>query len=307
MTPGSGRCRSTIGCDVGPLDEVAHWPVAAVAVGVIGSRSAGGPIGVWDSVGDVDRPYPWASVTKPVTALAALVAVEEGTLDLDEPAGPPGSTVRHLLAHASGLGPEGRTTLSVPGQRRIYSNAGFEWLAEVLGQRSGLPFSEYVTEGVFAPLSMAATVLPDGASPASGLHGPLRDLLRLAREWLSPTLISATTWERATAVAFPGLAGVLPGFGRFEPCDWGLGVEIRGTKHPHWTGDHNSPQTFGHFGQSGSFLWVDPVARLACAGLADRPFGPWAAEAWPRLADAVLAARVGDAPRPDPGADLDPH
>jgi CubicO group peptidase (beta-lactamase class C family) len=260
----------------------------------------------------VDRSYPWASVTKPVTALAVLVAVEEGTLDLDEPAGPPGSTVRHLLAHASGLGPEGRTPLSAPGRRRIYSNAGFEWLAELLAQRSGLPFSEYVTDGVLAPLAMAGTLLPPGASPASGLHGPLRDLLRLAHELLSPTLISTTTHEQAISVAFPGLAGVLPGFGRFDPCDWGLGLEVRGTKHPHWTGDHNSPETFGHFGQSGSFLWVDPVAGQACAGLADRPFGPWATEAWPRLADGVLADGVladgvGDGDRPVPGADVDPR
>jgi CubicO group peptidase (beta-lactamase class C family) len=281
--------------------------VTAAAAGVLGARSTGGPIGVKGSVGDVDRPYPWASVTKPVTALAVLVAVEEGTLDLDEPAGPPGSTVRHLLAHASGLGPEGRTPLSAPGRRRIYSNAGFEWLAELLAQRSGLPFSDYVTDGVLAPLAMAGTLLPPGASPASGLHGPLGDLLRLAHEWLSPTLISPTTHELASSVAFPGLAGVLPGFGRFDPCDWGLGVEVRGTKHPHWTGDHNSPRTFGHFGQSGSFLWVDPEAGLACAGLADRPFGPWAAEAWPRLADAVLAEPVDDAPHPDPGALLDPR
>lgn len=275
--------------------------MTAAAVGVVGSRSPGGPIGIRDSVGDLDRLYPWASVTKLVTALATLVAVEEGTLDLDEPAGPPGSTVRHLLAHASGLGPEGRTPLSAPGRRRIYSNAGFEWLAELLAQRSGMPFPAYVADGVLTPLAMAATLLPHGASPASGLRGPLRDLLRLARELLSPTLISPTTYQLAISVAFPGLAGVLPGFGRFEPCDWGLGVEVRGTKDPHWTGDHNTPQTFGHFGQSGSFLWVDPVAEVACAGLADRPFGPWAAEAWPRLADAVLAEPVGEAPHPDPG------
>ena len=273
--------------------------MTAAAVGVIGSGPNRGAIDRPTSVGDMDRRYPWASVTKPVTALAVLVAVEEGTLDLDEPVGPPGSTVRHLLAHASGLGPEGRTPLSAPGRRRIYSNAGFEWLAAHLAERSGMPFPVYVVEGVLSPLAMDATILPDGASPASGLHGPLRDLLRLAHELATPTLISATTHELATSVAFPGLAGVLPGFGRFDPCDWGLGVEIRGTKHPHWTGDHNAPETFGHFGQSGSFLWVDPVAGLACAGLADRPFGPWAAEAWPQLADALLADSGSAAPGPD--------
>ena len=58
-------------------------------------------------------------------------------------------------------------------------------------------------------------------------------------------------------------------------------------------GTTNSPATFGHFGQSGSFLWVDPVAGLACCGLADRLFGPWAAAAWPALADALVAEALG--------------
>ncbi|HEY6622551.1 MAG TPA: serine hydrolase domain-containing protein [Acidimicrobiales bacterium] len=285
---------------MGPLDLVARWPVTPAAVGIVGPRSTGGCPDVLDWVGDVDRRYPWASVTKVITALAVLVAVEEGTMDLDEAGGPPGSTVRHLLAHASGLGPESRSPLTAPGTRRIYSNAGFEWLAELLADRSGVAFSAYVADGVLGPLSLAGTILPEGTSPASGLAGPLGDLLRLTAELAAPTLISAETHRLATSVAFPGLAGVLPGFGRFEHCDWGLGLEIRGTKHPHWTGDHNSPATFGHFGQSGSFVWVDPLAGLACAGLADRPFGPWAAEAWPQLADAVLAdAAVSDAGVPD--------
>ncbi len=88
---------------------------------------------------------------------------------------------------------------------------------------------------------------------------------------------------------FPGLEGVLPGFGRQEPNDWGLGFELRDGKAPHWTGARNSPRTFGHFGRSGTFLWVDPDAGIALACLTDRPFGDWAVTAWPRLADAVLA------------------
>ena len=83
--------------------------------------------------------------------------------------------------------------------------------------------------------------------------------------------------------------GILPGFGRQEPNDWGLGFELRDAKSPHWTGTDNSPGTFGHFGASGTFLWVDPEADLACACLTDLEFGPWAREAWPRLADALLA------------------
>ena len=78
--------------------------------------------------------------------------------------------------------------------------------------------------------------------------------------------------------------------GRFDPLDWGLGFELRHQKTPHWTGTHNSPETFGHFGGAGGFLWVDPAVDRALVVLTDRDFGPWALEAWPALSDAVVAA-----------------
>jgi CubicO group peptidase (beta-lactamase class C family) len=278
------------------LELVASWPVdtAAAGVALIGPP-AGSPSGErpdpLGSVGPVERSFPWASVTKPATALAVLVAVEEGTLSLDDPVGPHGSTVRHLLAHASGLGPDPGPPLAPPGAARIYSHAGYLVLADLVAERSGIPFAGYLREGVLDPLGMVDTVLepdvPSGAA-AAGLSGPLTDLLALGRELATPTLISAETHLAATSVQFAGLGGVLPGFQRFDPCDWGLGVEIRGGKHPHWTGTTNSPVTFGHFGRSGSFLWIDPVAGLICGGLSDRPFGLWAVRSWPLLADAVL-------------------
>ena len=126
--------------------------------------------------------------------------------------------------------------------------------------------------------------------PSQGLHGPLADLVALGREFLHPSLISADTFAAATSVAFPGLVGVVPGVGRFDPCDWGLGFELHDGKTPHWMGARNSPATAGHFGGAGTFLWVDPVAGLALATLTDREYGPWALEAWPGFADAVLGA-----------------
>ncbi len=273
----------------GALDAVTRWPVGAVAAGVVRHEPAPAGPRVVGLVGDVDRPFAWASVTKVLVALAVLVAAEEGTLGLDDPAGPPGSTVRHLLAHASGLGPDAPEPLTSPGRRRIYSNAGFEVLADTVARHAEMPFADYLTAAVVQPLALAGTGLEPGASPASGARGPLRDLLALAAELQAPRLVASTTMAQATTVAFPGLVGVLPGFGRFDPCDWGLGVEVKGAKAPHWTGPANSPATFGHFGQAGGFVWVDPVAGLACASLSDRGFGPWAATAWPALADAVVA------------------
>lgn len=90
-------------------------------------------------------------------------------------------------------------------------------------------------------------------------------------------------------VQYPGTKGVLPGYGHQNPNDWGLGFEIRDGKSPHWTGSSSSPRTFGHFGQSGTLLWIDPDAGAACVALTDRAFGPWAVEAWPAFTDAVLA------------------
>ena len=226
-------------------------------------------------------------MTKICTALAVLVAVEEETVSLDEPAGPPGSTVRHLLAHASGLAYDSESVLAPPGRRRIYSNAGFEVLGRLVAERAGMAFGAYLAEAVLHPLGMAGARLE--GSPAAGVTGTLDDLVRLASELMAPTVVSAATLDCATTVAFPGLAGRLPGFDSQDPLDWGLGIEVRSSKRPHWTGRRNSPATFGHFSQSGSFLWIDPGAGLACAVLSGRDFDAWAREAWPALSDAVLA------------------
>lgn len=267
------------------VGTIEQWPVEHASTVVV---AAGGE--VVGAHGDAERVYELASVTKLLTAVAVLVAVEEGVLGLDDAAGPAGSTVRHLLAHASGLDFADRTVRAEPGARRIYSSAGFEVLAETVGRRSGIDFEDYVREAVLAPLAMTATTL---GSPAAGAASSVADLARFAAELQRPTLLDPSTLAAATAVVFPGLAGLLPGFGRQRPNDWGLGFEIRGGKHPHWTGATSSPGTFGHFGQAGTFVWVDPTAGCACVALTDRDFGPWAAQAWPVFTDAVLAELRG--------------
>jgi CubicO group peptidase (beta-lactamase class C family) len=263
------------------LRQVEDWPPETVAVGALRDGRVVGTHGPREQV------FRWASVTKLVTAVAVLVAAEEGVVDLDEPAGPPGSTVRHLLAHASGLSFDAGPPIARPGQRRIYSNAGFEALAEHLEAAAEMPFAQYLAEAVLEPLGLAAELR---GSAAHALHGTLDDLLRFAAELHRPTLIAPETLAEATSVQFPGLVGVLPDIGRMDPNDWGLGYELLDAKSPHWTGTRNSPRTFGHFGGSGSFLWVDPEPGLALASLSDLEFGPWALEAWPRLSDDVLAA-----------------
>lgn len=284
---------------MGALDLLDDWPVPTAAAAVIGPPSLGGDIAVLASRGDTASPFRLASVTKPLVARAAQVAVEEGVFELDTPAGPPGSTVRHLLAHASGVamqsargeGGDGGSTerLAAPGTRRIYSNHGFALLADALQDAADIEFDRYLREAVFEPLGMSSSTLIGGALAAGyGGESSVDDLGRFAADLLRPALVTPALHAEAISVQFPGLNGVLPGFGSQRPNDWGLGFEIKSEKTPHWTGSANSPRTFGHFGQSGTFLWVDPVADLALVVLTDRDFGDWTYPLWPAISDGVL-------------------
>lgn len=271
------------------LEMIADWPVPTAAAAVVG------PAGILAGFGDTAQSFRLASVTKPLVARAAQVAVEEGVVDLDSPAGPPGATVRHLLAHAAGLAMNSADLQAQPGTRRIYSNYGFAVLAEVIQVQSGIEFGRYLQEAVFEPLGMSASRLDGGAATAGyGAFSTVADLAHFAGDLLNPRTVSPQMHAAATSVQFAGLTGVLPGYGVQRPNDWGLGFEIRDTKVPHWTGSANSPRTYGHFGQSGTFLWVDPDRNLALVVLTDRDFDEWAKPLWPALSDQVLAEFTSD-------------
>ena len=270
------------------LQLVDGWdvPNAAAAVVAADGRLLG-------AIGDLDHEFRLASLTKVATGWAAMIAVEEGIIDLDDPVGQPGCTLRHLLAHAGGYPTNGADAVAKPGRRRIYSNTGIQLAAAAIEQRSGMSFASYLHEAVIAPLAMTATRL-DG-SPASGMRSTAADLVRLLGELQRPQLLSSAGAVEAVTIQFAGLAGIVPGVGRFDPCPWGLGIEIRGEKSPHWTGTTNSTATFGHFGAAGSMLWVDPVAECALVALTDRAFDDWpeALGEWTALGDAVISESAG--------------
>jgi len=263
------------------LAAIDGWDVPNPAIAVVG------PDGVIASHGATDRALRIASVTKPLVAYAVMIAVEEGALELDDAAGPEGATVRHLLAHTAGYGFEDDADVAFPpGERRVYSNRGFVELGRHLEASTGLPIEQYLHEAVLEPLGMGSTELR--GSPAHAVHSTVQDLTAFATELLSPRLLAASTVRQVVEVQFPGLAGVLPGIGRFDPLDWGLGVERNFARPGHWAGSRVSRGTFGHFGGSGTFLWVDPEASAAAIYLGDRPFDRWALDAWPSLCDAIV-------------------
>lgn len=264
--------------DLSPL--IAGWPGEPALI--VGDRTR-----ILGAAGDLDRAWRVASITKLFTAYACLVAIEEGTITLDDAAGPEGSTVRHLLGHAAGYAFDGDDPITGVESRRIYSNTGIETVANHLAARAGMAFADYLHEGVLAPIGLGHLALT--GSPAHALHASLNDLVVFAREVLDPTIVARETLAMATTPSFPDLRGVLPGFGVFDHNLWGLGFEIRGDKQPHWTAPTQPSHTFGHFGGSGSFLWIDAERGLFAASQSLEPFGEWAVENWPVANEAIFA------------------
>ena len=280
-----------------PMSWKLDWPVGRAGAAVVSpSRVETAFLG---GVTGGDR-FQVASITKLMTSLAALAAVESGRIGLDGPVpgGGEGVTLRHLLAHAAGFPYEPPARTRPPEQRRIYSNVGFRVLADAVADAAGTSFPGWLSASVLDPLEMTATRLARyrevDADPAAGAASTLDDLVRLARCLLErgAPVVGPELFAEATTVQFPGLAGLVPGVGRFDPCDWGLGFELHDGKRPHWMGDRRSASAFGHFGATGCFLWVDPDAGLAAAAVSDRPFddGKWGMATWPAWSDRLPAA-----------------
>lgn len=242
--------------------------------------------------GDPHTALALASVSKPLSAWGALIAVERGLVDLDEPAGPEGSTLLNLLDHTSGLPFEGDRTQASPGARRIYSNAGFDALGAHVAAAVGMDFSEWMTREVTEPLGMAEIDVT--GRPSAGYRASIEDLLIFGREVLRPTLIPAALRDLALRVSREGLKGVVPGYGSFDDNQWGLGFELKGAKSPHWLSDSFPPETAGHFGGQGSFFFIDRSRDLAAAFLSGVTFSEEHKRIWPPLTDEIVARYVAD-------------
>jgi CubicO group peptidase (beta-lactamase class C family) len=140
-----------------------------------------------------DTIFAICSITKTITAVAVMIAVQDGLVELDVPIieywpkftvnsrfeeNPHKKiTLRHLLSHTSGIAhqaPVGNIgepsygtleehVMSVcdtwlrhkVGERLSYSNIGYDLVAYIIQIQSGLPFAKYVEDKVFAPLQMS--------------------------------------------------------------------------------------------------------------------------------------------------------
>lgn len=134
-----------------------------------------------DRMNTVDSVFPIGSVTKSFTGAAILQLQEQGLLDVQDPLGkyvdghPRGDeiTIHQLLTHTSGLVREGlfwgtnhvdldanlnsinRMSLQAePGEKFSYSNAGYQYLAKIIGVVSGKDYNTYIQEEILTPLGM---------------------------------------------------------------------------------------------------------------------------------------------------------
>lgn len=235
------------------------------------------------STGDTHAQFELASVTKLLTTWAVLRACDAGVISLEDTF-PEGFTLRHLLSHASGLPREKGGKLLEAEKKRLYSNWGLERAAEHVELAVHVPFTHWVNEEVFQPLGMSRTDLY--GSPAYGSRSTISDLVTFAREVLNPRLLSRNLADQARTVQFPELTGRVPGYASFSPNYWGLGLEIHGQKI-HWLSEWQSPETVGHFGVAGSYLWVDPVRQAGAVFLGAEPFSSWHQENWVKLNAAI--------------------
>ncbi|WP_099299074.1 serine hydrolase domain-containing protein [Corynebacterium dentalis] len=276
------------------LKSTEEWPVDSVAAAAITTPDAqSGSSPNVATIGDTSQVFPLASVSKLITGYAVLLAVEEGAFALDDhipssllPSFDASPTYRELLSHASGIGFRDREPEKPPRTKRIYSSAGYEVLAEALEKTTDIAFADYVHEGLCQPLGIEITV---EGSAGHGFSASVDALTVLAQEFLQPQLLSEQTLEEALTPQYPDLAGIVPGYGRHNPCTWGLGFSLHGGKDPHWIGSEMPDDTAGHFGQSGTFLWIHRPTRRAAIVLTDRDFGDWAKRRWGEFNNSLWA------------------
>jgi CubicO group peptidase (beta-lactamase class C family) len=254
------------------------WPGAPAVVVV---KLDGGVIHRVAQAGDLEDVRPWASVSKMAVSLAFGVESDWDLHAFDEPAGPHGATIANLLSHSSGLGLEEGDAVVDVAVKRIYSNYGVDLATQaILGEHSA---ESWLERRLFTPFGMSTTRLE--GRPSSGVVGSTNDLVRMAVAWLRPDAISRETRNYLIAPYAPQLSGIVPGFGRFTPCPWGLGPEVQGEKH-HWMGDWPSA-SFGHFGQSGSLFLLNADEQIAVVATSTEPFGAWAVKLWPEWTSAM--------------------
>ncbi len=263
---------------------VTGWPGAPAAVAF---RLDGTSMHRAVEIGDLSEVRPWASVSKLAVSYAFGVEFDWESCKPSTHAGPVGSFISNMLSHSSGLGLEEGDPTTQVGKKRIYSNVAVNTaVKEVIEDHDP---ANWLRLRVFEGLGMNSTSLQ--GRPSDGVTGSTEDLVTFAKAWLLAQGISESSRNRLITPYAPQLDGIVPGFGSFSPCPWGLGPEVRGTKE-HWMGDWPE-DSFGHFGKSGALMLMNLREKIAVVATSTVEFGPWAVELWPQWTSEMRKRALG--------------
>ncbi|MBA2378441.1 MAG: beta-lactamase family protein [Blastocatellia bacterium] len=287
------------------------------------------------------------SVSKQMTAAGIMLLVQDGKVRLDETIsaylqGTPASwapvTVRHLLAHSSGI--KSYTGLTgfelsrrmtrdqfierlaehelefTPGERTIYSNSGYNLLAYIIQEQSGKPFMDFMRERIFRPLGMTKTTERDPqyiiplravgyewrSGRLAGRDGNLTNLMGAGS--IVSTLSDMIKWE----AALRGDTFLTPAtkaeswknyiYNSGEPSAYGLGWRVS---------DVRSHRLVGHTGQTAGFgaaiyrYTASDITVIVLTNLGEIGLpGPFAANIAKQFIPSLSLKTVKDSDDPDP-------
>jgi CubicO group peptidase (beta-lactamase class C family) len=207
-------------------------------------------------------------------------------------------TIKHLLTHTAGV----TTTLTgrAPAAEYVadicasprkpgfaYNSLAMWLVAEIVSRRAGRPFDAFVRDEIFTPAGMTdcwlampmdvfdqleprLAILPgvprSGTAPwvtwgrpTGGIHGPINQLARFY-ESLARLITPATLATMTSPHVVNQYDTLLQ-----ATVSRGLGYALTSTNPAHAYGDHASPSTFGHGGQTWSTAFSDPTHNLVTA------------------------------------------
>lgn len=242
-------------------------------------------------------------------------------------------TLRQLLLHVSGLPADtpkddfshgraeairricGVPLRGVPGAATIYSDLGFVLLEEVVRRVTSRELPAFASEAIFTPLGMretgftpgedlrrraAWTELVDGAWRVGVVHDPRAYLLGgvAGHAGLFSTADDVATYARAIlgggAVDGRRILSERTVASMLAPHDVPGGIRALGWGvESQWRGDGLSPTAVGHFGFTGTALWIDPDKDLFVVVLTNRVHPDGKGDSKPLVARInTLAARA---------------
>ncbi len=283
-----------------------------------------------------------ASPTKPFIAIAAMMLVEKGQLQLSDrvskyiPAfagqGKADIRVAHLLTHTSGLPDmlpnnvelrKAKASLSeyqkftnevdlvhTPGTRVHYQSMGILTLSSIIEVITSIPTSRLLADEIFSPLQMTSTSLgvtddclrstrppvdsmvehEEGhddwgwnsdywrklGAPWGGLISTSSDLGLFCRHVLrilggEQGVFSISSMRAMTSNQLCGFPNLKAGTRAALP--WGYGWQLNWPNHPRGFGSILPPSAFGHWGATGTLVWIDPTKSVYGVVLTNEPMG----------------------------------